>query len=111
MLQEAAQEFVAVEARTAPAVGGAVLVPDGDARLVEGNDAALGYGDAKHVAREVGEHGLGVVAPGLAIYHPWLPPHRLGHNETRPALAQRGAHLGAHQDRQRPRWHQKIAAA
>ena len=88
VLQEAAEEFVPVQARAAPAVGGAVLVPDDDARLIDGKDAALGYGDAKHVAREVSEHCLRVVAPRLAIDNPWFLPCRLGHGETRPPLAQ-----------------------
>ena len=66
VLQEAAQEFVSVEARTAPAVEGAVLVPDDDARLIDGKDAALGYGYAKHVAREVGEPVAGVTKRALS---------------------------------------------
>jgi len=47
------------------AVGAVVLVPEGDAVLVEGDQPAVGDGDAVGVARQIGEHRLGSAERGL----------------------------------------------
>ena len=93
----------------APARRFAMLVTDGDARVVEPDDAGLGDGDAEHVAREIAQHRLGAVSPGRAVDDPGLPPGRPGQHEIGPALLQRGPHLGAHEDGERPRRDQEFA--
>ena len=60
--QEAADELVGRErhdARPLPAVAPVVLVAEGDASIVEGEQPAVGDGDAVGVAREIGEHRRG----------------------------------------------------
>ena len=64
MLEEAAHELSAVELTDPPAVGLTVLVTKADGVVVETDDAGVGEGDAKDVAREVVEHGLLAGAPG-----------------------------------------------
>ena len=63
--QEAADELVGGQrhdARLPPAVAPVVLVAEGDAGFVEGEQPAVGDGDAVGVARQVGKH-LGRGAP------------------------------------------------
>ena len=64
MLEEAAHELLAVELTDPPAVGLTVLVTKADGVVVETDDAGVGEGDAKDVAREVVEHGRFAGAPG-----------------------------------------------
>ena len=47
------------------AVGAIVLVPEGDAVLVERNQPAVGDGDAVGIARQIGEHRLWSAERGL----------------------------------------------
>src|SRR6266478_2814287 len=66
--EEAADELAGCEghelvARTA--VGTIVLVLEGDAALVAGDQPAVGDGDAVGVARQISEHGLGSAKRGL----------------------------------------------
>ena len=50
---------------------GAVILPlEGDALVVEGDEAAVSDGDAVGVARQVGEHGLGPGEGPLGVDHP-----------------------------------------
>ena len=60
--QEAADELVGRERHDLLAVGAVaaiILVAEGDAGLVEGEQPAVRDGDAVGVARQIGEHGLG----------------------------------------------------
>jgi hypothetical protein len=47
MLEDAANELVAVQAAAAPERRFALLVPDSDGVVVEGDDARIGDGDAE----------------------------------------------------------------
>ena len=47
------------------AVGAIVLVPEGDAVLVERNQPAVGDSDAVGIARQIGEHRLWSAERGL----------------------------------------------
>src|ERR1700676_528501 len=58
------------------AVGAVVLVPEGDAMLVERDQPAIGDGDAVGVARQIGEHRLGSAERGLCINVPLDPAQR-----------------------------------
>ena len=58
--EEAADELVGGERHrlgAGAAVGTIILVPEGDAVLVEGDEPAVGDGDAVGVARQISEHG------------------------------------------------------
>src|SRR3546814_6050773 len=60
--QEAAEELVSRERHDLLPSGAGlavVLVPEGDALLIEAEEAAVRYGDPVGVARQIGEHGLG----------------------------------------------------
>ena len=62
MEQEAADELVRRERHDALPLGtiaAIVLVAEGDAGLVERNQAPVGDGDPVGIAREIGEHSLG----------------------------------------------------
>ena len=60
--------------------------------------------------REIAQHRVGTISPGRAVDDPGLPPGRLGQDQIGPALLQRGPHLGAHEDGERPRRNQESAA-
>src|SRR5690606_17951673 len=60
--EEAADELVSRECHDLLPSGAGltvVLIAERDARLVEANEAAVRYGDAVGVARQIGEHRLG----------------------------------------------------
>src|ERR1700722_7397779 len=60
--EEAADELVGGERHrlvAGAAVGTIILVPEGDAVLVEGDEPAVGDGDAVGIARQISEHRLG----------------------------------------------------
>src|SRR5271166_2755870 len=64
--EEATDELVRAERHdllARAAVGAVVLVPEGDALLVERDQPAVGDGDAVGVARQIGEHCLGSAEP------------------------------------------------
>ena len=65
--EEAADELVGGERHrlvAGAAVGTIILVPEGDAVLVEGDEPAVGDGDAVGIARQIGEHRLGSTPNG-----------------------------------------------
>lgn len=65
--EEAAKELRRVESHDLLVIGVAiVLPPEGDRTVVEGEDAAIGEGDAVGVAAEVGQYVLGSDGRGLA---------------------------------------------
>ncbi|MEA2961467.1 MAG: hypothetical protein QOI46_1565 [Alphaproteobacteria bacterium] len=71
--QEAADELVGAERHDALAVraiAAIILVAEGDAGLVEGEEPPVGDGDAVSVAREVGEHRFGAGEGWLGVDHP-----------------------------------------
>ena len=71
--QEAADELAGGEGhQLAPglALGAVVLPAEGDAALVEGDQAAVGDGDAVGVAGEVGQDRLGAGEGALGVDHP-----------------------------------------
>ena len=60
--EEAADKLVGGERHAlvaCAAVGAIILVPEGDAVLVEGDEPAVGDGDAVGIARQISEHRLG----------------------------------------------------
>src|SRR3546814_7911925 len=71
--QEAAEELVSRERHDLLPSGAGlavVLVPEGDALLIEAEEAAVRYRAPVGVARQVGEHGLGPGDRRLGIDHP-----------------------------------------
>ncbi len=54
----------------AAAVGTIILVPEGDAIIVERDEPVVGDGDAGGVAREISEHRLGSAEGALAVDDP-----------------------------------------
>src|SRR5271157_343806 len=79
MEQEAADELVRCERHdTLPlgTIAAIVLVAEGDAGLVERDQAPVGDGDPVGVVREIGEHSLGAGERRLGIDHEPLLPGR-----------------------------------
>ena len=79
MEQEAADELVRREGHDALPPGtvtAVVLVAEGDAGLVERDQAPVGDGDPVSIAREIGEHRLGAGERWLGIDHEPLLPDR-----------------------------------
>ena len=79
MEQEATDELVRRERHDALPLGtiaAVVLVAEGDASLVERQQAAVGDGDPVGIAREIGEHGLGAGERRLGIDYEALLPDR-----------------------------------
>jgi hypothetical protein len=70
VLEEAPDELVAGHGLRALAVGGAVLVAIGHSGVVDGQDAAVGDGDAEGVAGEIVERGLLSLAPRRDVNDP-----------------------------------------
>src|SRR6516162_18228 len=96
MLQEAAHELVAGQAGGPPLYRLAILVAYGDGLVVETDNAAIGDGNAEHVAGEIAEHGPIAVLHGTAVHHPPLPPRSFRQDQIRTALCERGLELAAH---------------
>ena len=68
MDEEAAGELIRGERHrlvACTAIGAIVLVPEGDAFLVERDQPAVGDGDAVGVAGQISEHRLGPAERGL----------------------------------------------
>ena len=99
---------MAVKARRVPAPRCALLVADGDAAVIEPDDAAFGNRHAKDVACQIAQHGLGAVTPGRAVDDPTFPPYRLRQDEIGPAFGQSSSHLGPHEDCERSRRDQEV---
>ena len=57
-------------------------VRDGDAGVVEADDAGVGDGDAEDIAGEVVEHGLLALSPGGDVGDPVGVPDRVGDDEV-----------------------------
>src|SRR5271166_2374749 len=77
MEQEAADELVRRERHDALPLGtiaAVVLVAEGDAGFVEGEQPPVRDGDAVGIAREIGEYGLGAGERRLGIDHEPLVP-------------------------------------
>ena len=77
--QEAADELVGGERHDAlpvRAIATIVLVAEGDAGLVEGEQPPVRDGDAVSVAREIGEHRFGTGEGRLGVDHPTLMADR-----------------------------------
>ena len=110
MLQEAAHELVAAQASGPPLVRLAIFVADSDALVIEGNNAAIGNGDAEHVAGEIAEHGLIAFAPGSTVHDPCLLPCSFRHDQVRTALCKRGLELTAYKVGQSPNRNQESVA-
>ena len=110
VLQEAAHELMAVEARWVPAPRCAMLVADGDTVVIEPDDAAFGDCHSKDVACQIAQHGLGAIAPGCAMDDPGLPSGRFRQDEIGPAFGQSSSHLGPHEDCERPGRDQEVIA-
>ena len=86
VLQEPAHELMARDAAGPPSVRLALLVANGDAVVVEADDAGVGDGHAEDVAGEVVEHGLLAFTPGRAMDHPGLGPGGPGEGQVGTAL-------------------------
>ena len=77
--QEAADELVGRQCHAGVAArpfDPVVLVFEGDAGLVNGDQAAIGDGDAMGVARQIGQHRLGSAERTLGIDDPLDPAQR-----------------------------------
>jgi len=98
VLQEAAHELVTMKTRLAPSPRCTMLVADGDADVVELDDAALGDGNTKHIASEVAQHRLGTITPRGAVNDPGLRPCRPGQDEIGTGAGEGGFHFGAHEN-------------
>ena len=96
MLEKAAHELLAGERGGSVAVGGAVLVAEGDAGLVEADDASVGDGDAEGIAGEVFERRLSL-APGRDMDDPWSAPGVGRQADVRTQLVERISKAGADQ--------------
>jgi hypothetical protein len=48
-----------------------ILPPEGDAVAVEGDQPAVGDGDAVGVTRQIGEHGLRLAERAFGVDHPF----------------------------------------
>ena len=70
MNSSAASVMVLIHARPSRRPGPVVLPAERDAALVEGDEAAVGDGDAVGVARQVGEHRLGSGEGPLGVDDP-----------------------------------------
>ena len=93
MEQEAADELVRRERHDALPLGtiaAVVLVAEGDAGLVERNQALVGDGDPVGIAREIGEHSLGAGERWLGIDHPSLLPDRSEMTQEQAAVGETG---------------------
>ena len=98
VLEEAAHELVAFHATGAPTRRLTMLVSDGDGVIIEGDEASIGDGDAKHVAGEVIEHGLRALAPTGDVNDPGCGPGRIvGGDQIGTFACQQGTELAAHQ--------------
>ncbi len=91
VLQEPAHEFVSAQVRVPPPPRAAMLVPDGDAVVVEADDTGVGDGDAKHIARQIAQHGLGTLIPRGAVHDPGLRPDRIWHDQVRAVVRKRAS--------------------
>jgi len=96
VLQETAHELVAGQAGGPPLHRLMIFVADGDAFVVETDNAVVGDGDAEHVAGEIAEHGLIAFAPGSTVHDPGFPPRSFRQDQIRTALCERGLELAAH---------------
>jgi hypothetical protein len=79
MQQKAAHELVGIERHELMALGAAtavVLLAEGHADLVEGDQAAVRDRDPVRIEREIGEHGFGASERRLGIDDPSLLPER-----------------------------------
>ena len=97
VLQESAHELVAVQAGVLPFPGLALFVADGNAVVVETDNAVVGDRNAEQITGEIAEHGVIPFAPGGAMHDPRLSPCSVRHDEVRPALCERRSELAAHE--------------
>ena len=77
--QEAADELVGIERHHLVALGtfDAVVLPlEGDAVVIDRDQAAVGDGDAVGVAREIAQHFLGTAEWPFAVDHPFAVAQR-----------------------------------
>src|SRR5271170_3036089 len=102
MLQEAAHELVAAQAGGPPLHRPTIFVADGDAFVVEIDNAVVGDGDTEHVAGEIADHGLIAFAPGSTVHDPGLGPCSFRQDQIRTALCKRGPELTAYKVGQGP---------
>ncbi len=75
MLQIAAHEFMAGDGAGFVVPGLSILVAEGDAGLVESDQAVIGDGDAEGIAGKIVEDSLLALTPGLDMDHPALVPN------------------------------------
>ena len=109
--QEAPDELVGRERHGAEPrlpVAAVVLVAEGDAALVEADEAAVRDGDAVGVAGEIGEHRLGPGEGRLGVDEPVLLPERRemcgeGLSATQACRARRRTPAGPPRGRRRAR--------
>ena len=96
MLEEAAHELVTAQAGGPPLHRLTIFVADGDAFVVETDNAVVGDGDAEHVAGEIAEHALTAFAPGGTVHGPGLGPCSFRQGQVWSALCERGPELTAY---------------
>ncbi len=77
--QEPADEFAWIERHRLESVvpfDPVILPPEGDAVMVERDQAAVGDGDAMGVGRQIGQHGFRPAERALAVDHPFASAQR-----------------------------------
>ena len=74
-----------------------MLRSDGNGVIIEGEDACIGDGDAKGVARQISEHGLLALAPTSDVNNPRSGPGGIvGGDQIGTFACQQGVELAAH---------------
>src|SRR5271169_3043753 len=111
MLEEAAHELLTAQAGGPPLHRFTIFVADGDAFVVEIDNAVVGDGDAEHVAGEIAEHALTAFAPGGTVHGPGLGPCSFRHGQVRTALCECGPELTAYKVGQGLNRNQKALAS
>src|SRR5271169_369714 len=96
MLEEAAHELLTAQTGGPPLHRSTIFVADGDAFVVEIDDAVVGDGDTEHVAGEIAERALIAFAPGSTVHGPGLGPCSFRQDQVRTALFECGSELNAY---------------
>jgi len=74
-----------------------MLVANGDAGVVEANDAVAGDRDAEHIACQILQYRIGAIAPGGAMGDPGLVPDRRRYDKVWTPFCERGLELATDQ--------------
>jgi len=106
VLQEAAEKLDAGQGDAPHRLSPGVPIAKGDLGFVDLLESTVADGDAEEIPGQVVEDA-GAIARGLGVDDPRRRPHRGGDLLEEAGLRDRGAHLGAHEHRQRPDGHEE----